>query len=167
VIRDLWLMIGLAYLAIAGLDYAHKWWVHERDLRMTRQEVKDETREQEGNPLLKSRLRALHRQRAMRRMMSEVQRADVVVRNPVHYAVALKYEGGQMRAPRVVAKGARLMALRIVDVARNHRIPIVENPPLARSLYRMVAVGHEIPKELYRMVAEVLAHVYSLRNRPR
>jgi flagellar biosynthetic protein FlhB len=167
VVRDLWLRIGLAYLAVSALDYAHKWWVHERDLRMTRQEVKDETREQEGNPLLKSRLRALHRQRATRRMMAEVEHADVVVRNPVHYAVALKYEGGRMRAPRVVAKGARLMARRIVDLAFRHGVPVVENPPLARSLYKMVAVGQDIPKELYRMVAEVLAHVYALRDRRR
>jgi flagellar biosynthetic protein FlhB len=167
VIGDLWLRIGIVYLAIAALDYGHKWWTHERDLRMTKQEVKDEMRETEGNPMLKSRLRALHRQRSTRRMMAEVERADVVVRNPTHYAVALKYEGGRMRAPRVVAKGARLMARRIIDIAHRHGVPVVENPPLARSLYKAVAVGQEIPRELFRMVAEVLAHVYALRDRRR
>jgi flagellar biosynthetic protein FlhB len=134
---------------------------------MTREEVREENKELEGNPLLRSRIRALHRQQATRRMMLETKRADVVLRNPVHVAVALRYESGQMRAPRVVAKGARLMARRIVDIAVRHGVPVVENPPLARSLFRLVAVGQEIPGELYRLVAEVLAHVYSLRDRGR
>jgi flagellar biosynthetic protein FlhB len=163
-VRDLWLAVGLSYLAIAGLDYAYQLWHHQRSLRMTRQEVREESRESEGNPLLKSRVRALQRQRATRRMIAEVKRADVVLRNPVHVAVALRYEGGRMRAPRVVAKGARLLAGRIVETARRYGVPIVENPPLARSLFRGVAVGQEIPRDLYRAVAEVLAYVYSLKR---
>jgi len=160
-----WLAVGVAYLVLAGLDYGLRWWQHERSLRMTREEVREETREQEGNPLLRARIRALHRQRATRRMMSEVERADVVLRNPIHVAVALRYEAGKMRAPTVVAKGARLMARRIVAVAMRHGVPVIENPPLARSLYKLVQVGREIPAGLYRVVAEVLAHVYSLRER--
>ena len=165
VVRDLWLRIGLAFLVVAGLDYGHKWWRHQQSLRMTREEVREEHKELEGNPLLRSRIRALHRQQATRRMMVEVKRADVVLRNPVHVAVALRYESGTMRAPKVVAKGARLMARRIVDAATRAGVPVIENPPLARSLYRMVAVGREIPRELYTLVAEVLAHVYSLKGR--
>jgi flagellar biosynthetic protein FlhB len=132
---------------------------------MTREEVREESREIEGNPLIRSRIRALHRQQSNRRMMAEVPKADVVVRNPIHFAVALRYDGGAMRAPRVVAKGARFMARRIVATAIRHNVPVIENPPLARSLFRLVAVGHEIPRELYRIVAEVLAHVYALRTR--
>lgn len=164
VVRDLWLAVGLCYLVIAGLDYAYQLWHHQRSLRMTRDEVRDESKELEGNPLLRSRIRALQRQRATRRMMADVKRADVVLRNPVHVAVALRYESGRMRAPRVVAKGARLLAGRIVETARRHGVPIVENPPLARSLFRAVAVGQEIPSDLYRTVAEVLAYVYSLKR---
>src|SRR5262249_30271795 len=166
-VRVLWLRVGLASLAVAALDYGYKWWRHQQDLRMTREEVREETKELEGNPLLRARIRALHRAQATRRMMVEVQRADVVLRNPVHVAVALRYDGGPMRAPRVVAKGARLMAQRIVDVAVRHGVPVIENPPLARSLYRMVAIGREIPGELFTVVAEVLAHVYSLKARRR
>jgi flagellar biosynthetic protein FlhB len=164
VVWDLWLAVGLSYLVLAALDYAYQWWEHERSLRMTKQELREEVKHTEGNPLLRGRMRALHRQMATRRMMAEVPKADVVLRNPTHYAVALKYETGAMRAPRVVAKGARLMALRIIDTARKANVPVVENPPLARALYKAVAVGRDIPRELYRAVAEVLAYVYSLRG---
>jgi flagellar biosynthetic protein FlhB len=161
----LWLRIALAYFALAAIDYGHRWWQHHQSLKMTKEEVREESKETEGNPLLKSRMRALHRQQATRRMMADVKTADVVVRNPTHVAVALRYEGGAMRAPRVVAKGARLMAQRIIAAAVKHGVPVVENRPLARSLYRLVPVGREIPRELYAMVAEVLAHVYALRGR--
>ena len=164
VARNLWLAVGLSYLVIAGLDYAYQLWHHQQSLRMTREEVREESKEVEGNPLLKSRVRALQRQRATRRMMADVKRADVVLRNPVHVAVALRYESGRMRAPRVVAKGARLVAGRIVETARRYGVPIVENPPLARSLFRAVAIGQEIPRDLYRTVAEVLAYVYALKR---
>jgi len=167
VVRDLWVGVGLTYLALAGLDYGYQWWQHRQSLRMTREEVREENKEVEGNPQLRSRIRALHRARVTRRMMAEVRRADVVLRNPVHVAVALRYEGGRMRAPKVVAKGARLVARRIVEIAERHGVPVIENPPLARSLFRAAAVGQEIPRELYRVVAEVLAYVYSLRGRGR
>lgn len=164
---DLWVRVGLTYLALAGLDYGYQWWRQRQSLQMTREEVREESRETEGNPHTRGRMRALHRQRVVRRMMVEVRRADVVLRNPTHVAVALRYEGGKMRAPRVVAKGALLMARRIIEIAERHGVPVIENPPLARALFRGAAVGQEIPRELYRVVAEVLAYVYSLRGRGR
>ncbi len=164
---SLWLATGVTYLLFAGLDYGYQWWQHERRLRMTREEVREESKHTDGNPLLRGRIRSLHRRMAGRRMMTEVERADVVLRNPTHYAVALRYQSGRMNAPKVVAKGARLLARRIVDVATRHGVPVVENPPLARALFRAVAVGQDIPQHLYRAVAEVLAYVYSLRRSPR
>ena len=161
---DLWIRVGLTYLALAGLDYGYQWWRQRQSLQMTREEVREESRETEGNPQARGRMRALHRQRVVRRMMVEVRRADVVLRNPTHVAVALRYEGGKMRAPKVVAKGALLMARRIIDIAQRHGVPVIENPPLARALFRGAAVGQEIPRDLYRLVAEVLAYVYSLRT---
>jgi len=164
---DLWMRVGLTYLALGALDYGYQWWRQRQSLRMSREEVREESRETEGNPHTRGRMRALHRQRVVRRMMAEVHRADVVLRNPTHVAVALRYESGKMRAPRVVAKGALLMARRIIEAAHRHGVPVVENPPLARALYRGAPVGQEIPRELYRVVAEVLAYVYSLRSRER
>jgi flagellar biosynthetic protein FlhB len=163
-IGGVWLVVAVAYLALAGADYGYQWWEHERGLRMTRQEVREEARQSEGDPQLRARQKSLHRQVTSRRMLAEVKRADVVLRNPTHYAVALRYDGGRQGAPRVVAKGARLMALRIIELARRHHVPVVENPPLARTLFGAVRVGAEIPPALYRAVAEVLAHVYSLRG---
>ena len=165
VVLNLWLAVGTAYLAIAALDYGYQWWEHERGLRMTKEELREELRNTEGNPLLRSRLRALHRQMATRRMMTEVKRADVVLRNPTHYAVALKYDQDRMAAPRVVGKGARLLALQIIKIAREAGVPVLENPPLARTLFKAVPIGREIPRDLYRAVAEVLAYVYSLKGR--
>jgi flagellar biosynthetic protein FlhB len=132
---------------------------------MSRQELRDELRQSEGDPTLRGRLRALQRRLAKGRMLQQVTRAQVVVTNPAHYAVALAYRMGQTAAPEVVAKGADLMAQRIVARAREHRVPIVPNPPLARALYRSVEVGQPIPTALYEAVAEVLAYVYSLRRR--
>jgi flagellar biosynthetic protein FlhB len=166
-VGDVWLGIVLAYLAIAAGDYAWQWRRHEQSLRMTRGEVRQEAKETEGHPLLRGRLRTLHRQLASRRMLAAVERADVVVRNPTHVAVALRYDGDRMRAPRVVAKGERYLALRIIEVARRHRVPVLENPPLARTLFALVKLGAEVPPHLYRAVAEVLAYVYSIRPRPR
>ncbi len=167
VLWDLWLRVGVVFLLIAAADYGYQWWYHEKSLRMTKQEVKQEAKEQEGNPQLRARLRQLHRQMAARRMIAEVRKADVVLRNPIHYAVALRYDGLKMRAPRVVAKGERLMAQRIVDEAFKCNVPTIENPPLARALFKACAVGREVPKDLYRAVAEVLAYVYALRGRGR
>lgn len=164
VLGDVWLGIILAWLAIAVADYGWQWWRHERSLRMTREEVREDTKMTEGNPLIRGRLRAIHRQLVSRKMLAEVKRADVVLRNPTHVAVALRYEGGRMRAPRVVAKGERHMALKIIEIARKHGVPVLENPPLARTLFALVKVGAEIPADLYRAVAEVLAYVYSIRG---
>jgi flagellar biosynthetic protein FlhB len=165
VVWDLWLRAGLAYFAIGALDYAYQWWQQEKSLRMTRGEAREESKQSDGDPLLKSRIRSLHRQMATKRMMSEVKKATVVLRNPTHLAVALRYDNGQMFAPKVVAKGERLMALRIIETAREAGVPVVENPPLARAINAAVKVGRQIPPELYRAVAEVLAYVYSLVGR--
>jgi flagellar biosynthetic protein FlhB len=162
VVMRVWLRIAVGYLALSLFDYAYLWWEHEKSLRMTKEEVRQESRETEASPALRQRLRALHQKMAGRRMMAEVKRADVVVRNPTHVAVALRYKAGTMRAPRVVAKGERLVALRIIEVAQEARVPVVENRPLARALFGAVDIGREVPPALYRAVAEVLAYVYSL-----
>jgi flagellar biosynthetic protein FlhB len=161
-IGRVWLRIAAGYLVLALFDYAYQWWEHEKSLRMTKEEVRQESRETEASPTLRQRLRAVHQKMAGRRMMTEVKRADVVVRNPTHVAVALRYQAGRMRAPRVVAKGERLLALRIIEVARAARVPVVENRPLARALFASVEIGRDVPPTLYRAVAEVLAYVYSL-----
>ncbi len=150
-------------LVIALLDYVFQRYEFERSIMMTKQEVKDEYKQTEGDPQVKSRIRSMQRQLARQRMMQEVPKAKVVITNPIHIAVALKYDNS-MRAPEVVAKGTRLIAEKIKEVAKEHNIPIVENPPLARELYEKVEIGEEIPKELYRAVAEVLAYIYKLEN---
>ncbi len=132
---------------------------------MTKQEVKDELKQADGDPLIRSRVRSLHRQMAFRRMMSEVPKASVVITNPTHLAVALRYDQEKMHAPKVVAKGARLTARRIVELARASGVPLVENVPVAQALYKLVAVGQEIPAALYKAVAEVLAYVYMLNRK--
>lgn len=157
--------VAMSVCVLGLLDYLYQRWEHERSLRMTKEEVKDELRQSEGDPLVKARIRSLQKQVAMRRMMAAVPKADVVLTNPVHLAVALRYDERAMRAPKVVAKGPRLVAERIVEAARRHGVPIVENKPLARSLYKLVAVGQEIPAALYRAVAEILAYVYALSGR--
>lgn len=159
--------VGLASAAIAALDYGYQRWAHRRQLRMSREEVKDEMRQSEGDPQIRARARSLHRQYAMRRMMAAIPTADVVVTNPTHLAVALKYDAAAMKAPRVVAKGARLVAERIRDAARAAGVPVVEHKPLAQALYKAVAVGSEIPSKLYRAVAEILAYVWALNRRLR
>lgn len=155
---------GIALLILAGADYAFKRWQWERDKRMSRQEGKEEHKRHEGDPMVRQRIRQKQREMAMRRMMAEVPEADVVITNPDHVAVALRYRDAQMRAPRVIAKGRRLIAQRIKELARQHGIPVVVNRPLARSLFSLVPLGGEIPEELYRAVAEVLAYVYRLRR---
>lgn len=157
--------IGAAYLVLALLDYSYQRWAHLRSLRMSREEVKEELRQTEGDPHVRARTKSLHRQYAMRRMMSQVPKADVVVTNPTHIAVALKYDRATMRAPQVVAKGARLIAEEIKKRAQTAGVPIVEHPPLAQALYKSVPLGGEIPASLYRAVAEVLAYVYMLSQR--
>jgi flagellar biosynthetic protein FlhB len=150
--------------ALAGLDFLYQRWRTEAQLRMSRQEVKEEMREQEGDPQLKGRLKSLRQKMSRRRMSVEVAKADVVITNPTHLAVALRYRTGESGAPRVLGKGAGFIAEKIREIARANGIAIVENKPLARLLYQQVEVGREIPEKLYRAVAEVLAYVYRLRR---
>jgi flagellar biosynthetic protein FlhB len=157
--------LGAVHLALAAADYGYQRWSHRRSLRMTREEVKEETRQAEGDPAIRARFKSLHRQYAMRRMMQDVATADVVVTNPTHYAVALRYDPAAMKAPTVVAKGVRLIALQIRERAVAAGVPIVEHKPLAQALYKAVPVGAEIPSALYRAVAEILAYVWSLGRR--
>jgi len=157
------IMAGSMVLVVA-VDVPFQVWDHARKLRMTREEVRQENKETEGDPQLKQRIRSQQREMARRRMMSEIPKADVVVTNPTHYAVALRYQGNAMRAPQVVAKGAHILAQRIGDIAREHGVPVLEAPPLARALYRHAELGDEVPAALYTAVAEVLAYVYQLRR---
>lgn len=161
------LKVGLAYFLLAGADYAYQKFDYLRQLRMTKQEVKDEAKELEGDPLIKGRIRSIQRQIAYRRMMQDVPKADVVVTNPTHYAVAIKYEAGKMSAPKVVAKGVDLIAQRIKEVAKDHNVPLVEDKPLAQLLYKTVEIGDQIPEKLFQAVAQVLAYVYRLRDQRR
>lgn len=158
----LWTVAAMAGIAL--LDVPWQRFQHIRKLRMTKQELRDEFKQTEGNPEVKGRMRQVARAMAQRRMMDAVPSADVVVVNPTHYAVALKYDGERMRAPRVVAKGVDELALRIREVAGNHRITLVEAPPLARALYGQAKVDQEIPVNLYAAVAQVLTYVYQLRR---
>jgi flagellar biosynthetic protein FlhB len=152
----------LALLVIAIADYAAEHYRNEKQLKMTRQEVKDEHRQSEGDPHVKSRLRSLQMERTRTRMMAKVPEADVVVTNPDHVSVALLYRRSDMRAPKVVAKGRGILALRIREIAREFGVPIVRNPPLARTLYRSVKLDQIIPEKLYQVVAELLAYVHRL-----
>ncbi|AHG87740.1 type III secretion exporter [Gemmatirosa kalamazoonensis] len=155
---------GLAYLALAGADYAWQLWQHEKGLRMTKEEVKQEHKNQEGDPMVKSRMRALARQRVRQQMFKDVKKADVVLVNPVHIAVALKYDPSVAPAPYVVALGRRKVAERIKALAYEAGVPVVENVPLARALIAAVKLGQMIPTELYLAVAEVLAFVMRKRT---
>jgi len=154
--------LGLVPLVV--LDYIFQRWEHNQKLRMTRQEVLEEHKQTEGSPLLKSRIRSLQRQVARQRMMQEVPKANVVITNPTQIAVALKYEREKMNAPVVVAKGARLIAEKIKELARMHGIPLVENRWLAQALYKSVEIGEEVPIRFYQAIAEVLAYVYRLKK---
>jgi len=161
-VRRIGLWTGVCLLALAGVDYLYQRWEYEESLKMSVQDIKDELKETEGDPQIRSAIRARQRQLANSRMMQAVPTADVVVTNPTHYAVALKYDAKSMAAPMVVAKGADYLAARIRQIAEENEVPIVENPALARALYDSVPVGREIPAELYQAVAEVLAYVYRL-----
>jgi flagellar biosynthetic protein FlhB len=154
--------IGL--FVVAATDFAYQKFRYRKSLMMTKQEVKQEHKQREGDPLLKARIRSIQRESARKRMMQEVAKADVVVTNPTHFAVALRYDGEKMAAPRVVAKGKDLVAQRIKEVARKNGVPLVENVPLARALHKSVKVGGTVPRALYRAVAEVLAYVYRLKG---
>ncbi len=158
------LMISLGTILVAVIDVPFQLWQHSRQLRMTRQEVRDEMKESDGKPEVKQQIRRLQRELAQRRMMQEVPKADVIITNPTHFAVALRYDAGKMRAPRVVAKGADLIARHIREVGSEHRVPVFEAPPLARALFYSAELGEEIPEGLYLAVAQVLAYVMQLRD---
>lgn len=156
--------ISAVMLVLAALDYFYQGWEHKESLKMTKQEVKEENKQTEGNPEVKSKIKERQRALAMRRMMQEVPKASVVVTNPTHFAIALKYESA-MKAPVVVAKGQDLVAQRIKEVAKENSVAIVENKPLAHTLYKVTEIGDVIPPDLYQAVAEVLAYVYRLKKR--
>jgi flagellar biosynthetic protein FlhB len=158
------LILSATTILIVALDVPFELWNHQKQLRMTKQEVKDEMKETDGNPQVKQRIRTMQRRLAESRMMEDVKTADVVITNPTHYAVALQYLDRPGSAPRLVAKGKDLTALRIRSIAKEHDIPLFEAPPLARALYRSTEIGHEIPHVLYMAVARVLAYVFQLKN---
>ncbi|MCG3115832.1 MAG: flagellar biosynthesis protein FlhB [Candidatus Manganitrophus sp. SA1] len=155
---------GLLIAFLGAGDYLFQWWNLERSLRMTRQEMKEEMRQSEGDPMIRARVRSAQKEMARKRMMADVPKADVVLTNPTTLAVALVYQHGKMKAPKVVAKGAGFIAERIREIARQHGVPVIENKPLARALFKAVKIGDPIPSKLYRAVAEILAYVYRLRR---
>ncbi|MCK5254924.1 MAG: flagellar biosynthesis protein FlhB [Deltaproteobacteria bacterium] len=155
-----WVLILLAFL-----DYIFQRWDFQQEAKMSKQEVKDEFKQREGDPLIKSRVRQAQREMARRRMMEAVPKADVVITNPAHLAIALEYNTQKMMSPKVIAKGTRLMAERIKEVARQNQVPIVENKPLAQALFASVEIGQEIPVVFYKAVAEILSYVYRLKNK--
>lgn len=165
VIYDVVMTICILLVFVAAGDYLFQWWSFEKKLRMSKQEVKEEYKQTEGDPKIKGKIKQRQREMAQRRMMQDVPGADVVVRNPTHYAVALKYDQDKNKAPMVVAKGKDNLAMRIVRVAEENDVYCMENPPLARALYAQVELGHEIPYELYDAVAEVLTVVYKHKNK--
>ena len=161
------LLMGIAalVLVIALLDVLYQRFEHEKQLRMSRKDLQDEYKQTEGDPHIKARLKGLRAERARRRMMADVPKATVVITNPTHFAVALRYESDEMMVPRTVAKGADLIAFRIRDVAEANDVPVVENPPLARALYAAVEIGDDVPTEHYQAVAEVIGYVMRLERR--
>lgn len=165
IVVDLGIRIAAVYMVIAFLDFAYQKWKFKEDMRMTKQEVKDEYKNQEGDPQVKGKQKQRMREASMRRMMQQLPEADVVITNPTHYAVAIKYDPDKYDAPYVIAKGENYLAQRIKDVARENDIEIVENKPLARMLYANVEIGELVPPELYQAVAEVLAFVYHLKGK--
>jgi flagellar biosynthetic protein FlhB len=157
-------MIVLALVAIAIFDYIYQRWHHEQQLKMTKQEVKEENKQSEGDPQLKQRIRQIQREMSNARMMQEVPKADALIVNPTHFSVALQYDREVMEAPTIIAKGADYLALRMRNVARENEVPILERPALARDLYSSVEIGESIPERFYKAIAEILAYVYRLRR---
>ncbi|MES2202584.1 MAG: flagellar biosynthesis protein FlhB [candidate division FCPU426 bacterium] len=161
----LMLRIGLTLLALAGADYLYQRYEYEQSIKMSKQEVKDEFRQMEGDPQVKARIRRLQQEASRRRMLAELPNADVIITNPTHLAVAVKYDETNMDAPRVIAKGARLLAQRIKEIGREHNIPIMENKPLARALFESTPVGGQVPSALFDAVAQLLAFVYQMQGK--
>lgn len=163
-IMQAFVFVSLSLLIVAMIDVPFQLWEHTKQLKMTKQEVKEEFKQQEGNPEVKGRIRQLQRQMAQQRMMQQVPEADVIVTNPTHYAVALKYDPDTMREPTVVAMGVDFMASQIRTIAQEHNIPVIEAPPLARALYYNADIDQPIPYELFKAVAAILAYVFQLRQ---
>lgn len=156
------IQISIAYVVLAGADIFYQWWDYERQIKMSKQEVKEEFKQTEGDPQIKSRIKETQRKMAQSRMMQQVPNADVVIRNPTHFAVALRYKPEKDSAPVVLAKGQDELAARIVHTAEEHNIAVIENVPLARALYATTELNREIPSELYNAVAEVLVYLYRI-----
>ena len=165
IVLGIGIKISIIFVIIGFADFGYQKWKHLHDLRMSKQEVKDEMKQSEGDPQVKGRIRQKMREGARRRMMQELPKADVVITNPTHFAVAIKYDKETAEAPYVIAKGADYVAANIKEAAKQYDIEIVENKPLARMLYYNVEIGDQIPPELYQLVAEVLAYVYSIKNK--
>ena len=157
--------VALVFIAVSAFDYFYQWWEYERKIKMSKQDLKEEYKQTEGNPEIKGRIRDLQRQRARTRMMQAVPEADVIIRNPTHYAVALKYEIDVNNAPVVLAKGQDELALRIVRVAEENGVAVIENKPLARGIYAQAELNQEIPMEYYGAVAEILVYVYKMNKK--
>ncbi|PYZ98032.1 flagellar biosynthesis protein FlhB [Alteribacter lacisalsi] len=168
-VGNLTIIMGLAaaflLVFLSILDYLYQKYDHEKNIRMSKQEVKDEHKKAEGDPLIRSRVKEKQRQLATSRMMQEVPKADVIITNPTHYAIALKYEEGRMGAPVVTARGVDFVALKLIGIAKHNQVPTVENRPLARALYGRAEIGDQVPEELFKAVAEVLAYVYRLEKK--
>lgn len=162
---DLMFQVASFYLVLAVIDYLYQRWQYMRNMRMTKEEVKEEYKQMEGDPTIKGRIREQQRRMARMRMMAAVPKADVIITNPTHLAVAVKYDANSMQAPKVLAKGAQFVAQKIVDIAKKNNVPVTQNVQLARAIYRTVEVDQEVPPELYMAMAEVLAYVYRLKKR--
>ncbi len=162
---ELFFKVVLTLLVLAFMDFAYQKWQFMKDMRMSKQEIKDEYKQMEGDPKVKARIRQLQAENSKKRMLADVPRADVVVTNPTHFAIALVYDSSLALAPLVLAKGQDLLAQRIKDIAKEAKVPIVENKPLAQALYKVVEVGQIIPLEFYKAVAEVLSYVYRIKGK--
>ncbi len=164
IVMDMILQVGMAFIVISAFDFFYQWWSYEKQIRMSKQEIKEEYKQTEGDPQIKGKIKEMQRRMAQNRMMQAVPQADVVVRNPTHFAVALRYDLEKDEAPVVVAKGADHIALKIVEIAENNHVSVVENRPLARALYAQTEIGQQIPPEHYGAIADILVYVYKLNN---
>ena len=164
-VLDMVFNISIAFAGIAGIDYFYQWWDYERQIKMSKHDLKEEYKQMEGNPQIKGKIKEIQRQRAMSRMMQAVPSADVVIKNPTHYAVALKYDIENDSAPILVAKGQDELALRIIKVAEENNVSVIENKPLARSIFATTDLNREIPAEHYGEIAEILVYIYKLNNK--
>jgi flagellar biosynthetic protein FlhB len=159
--------VGLFLAVVAAADYFFQRWQLEKQMRMTKQEVKEEHKSREGDPMIKARIRRIQREMANKRMMADVPKADVIITNPTHIACAIKYDPKTMAAPVLIAKGADAIAEKIKEIARENNVPIMENKPLARTIFKSMKIGQVIPRELFKAIAEVLSYVYKLKRRTR